>query len=441
MSGVAVIAPPKRRLSRETRLLFVTIVVSVATLWVLARIRFTDEAGRSNPIAPVLTQLAPPPVFDQLSAAMFQVQSRIAALLIGIDVTSSPRSIARGPQHSVTALRIDRESAAALLNGAVIRQEVDLAPGIGVTAHDPASGLALLRVVSGSAPDAFVPATATWSPRQPQSARYLVAGELASGEISGRPVFVGSIEAMTSRIWGDLVWGLPPATDVRPGTFMFTTDGVLAGVVSDIDDRLVVVPPETLRIAVERLRGQGLKEYGQLGVAAQALTPAVSSITRAPLGVVVAWVDPKGPAAGQLDVGDVIVAIGDEPLSTYEHWLAVSARLGVGQTIAVRVQRGNQVRTVTLAAGPIPASAESAPLGLTMRRIADDGSEILNVTPGSAAAHAGLLPGDVITLIGDRKAPTPAVVERVFAAAPPDRPILVAVTRNAAHRVLALEKR
>jgi hypothetical protein len=436
---VDVIPPQKRRLTRETRLLFVTIAVSVAALWVLARIRFADAPGPPNPITPVLTQLAPTPVFDQLSAAMVQVQSRMSSLLVGVDVTKSPLSIGHDSQSGVTALRIDGDSAIAMFNGELIRQDVDLAPGIAVTGHDPASGLTLLRVVS-SAPTTYIPATATWSPRQPQSARYLVAGELASGEISARPVFVASIEAMTSRLWADLVWGLPAATDVRPGSFMFTTDGVLAGLVSDIDGRLVIVPPETLRSAVDRLVAQGPREYGQLGIAAQALTPAVSSSTRVPIGVVVTWVDPKGPAAGRLDVGDVIVSIADEPLSTYEHWRAVSARLGVGQTIAVRVQRGSQVRTEGLTA--VAATArEPVPLGLTLRRVQEVGSEVVSVGPGSTAGQAGLLPGDVITLFGDRKAPAPAVIERVFATASTDRPILVAVTRNGSHHVLALEKR
>ncbi len=63
------------------------------------------------------------------------------------------------------------------------------------------------------------------------------------------------------------------------------------------------------------------------------------------------------------------------------------------------------------------------------------------MTPGSAAAAAGIRPGDLITVFGDRQRPTPAEVRGLFAAAPPERPLLVAVTRGAEHHVLAIERR
>lgn len=434
---MAVVAPTRRRLSRETRLLLVTMVLSLATLWVLARIRFSVPVA-PNPIAPVLTQLAPPPVFDQLTAAIVQVQGRIAPLLVGIDVRSFGAD--RDRSRTVTALRIDNESVVAMLNGSVIRDDVDVGSTGDVVAHDPASGLTLLSAPANPAPDSYVPPTAAWSPRQPQAPRYLMAGEIRLGEVATRPIFIGPIEAMTSRIWSDVVWGLSDSTGLRPGTFLFTTEGVLAGLVSDIDGRLVIVPAETLALSVARLRSEGHREYGWLGIEAQPLTPAVSSSTHAPLGVIVTWVDADGPAAGLLDPGDVIIAIGDEPLSTHEHWRAVAARVGIGQKVAIRVQRGGQVRDVELESAPRAHNRRPDALGLTMRRI-ESGSEIVEVAPGSVAADAGLLPGDVITLIADRTAPTPAIVQRVFAAAPPDRPTLVAVTRNAAHHVMALEKR
>ena len=48
----------------------------------------------------------------------------------------------------------------------------------------------------------------------------------------------------------------------------------------------------------------------------------MASGTGAQAGVVVTWVDPQGPAAGHLAATDVIEAIDDESLFTYEHWRA-----------------------------------------------------------------------------------------------------------------------
>jgi S1-C subfamily serine protease len=58
----------------------------------------------------------------------------------------------------------------------------------------------------------------------------------------------------------------------------------------------------------------------------------------------------------------------------------------------------------------------------------------------SAAERAGLHAGDLITLIGDRRALTPGQVTQAFAALPAGRPLLVAITRGNAHRMLALER-
>ena len=76
-------------LSRETRLLLITILASLTALWVLARLRFADKPLAADPLTPVLTQLAPPPVFDQLSSAVLQAGSRLAPVLMGIQLPPS----------------------------------------------------------------------------------------------------------------------------------------------------------------------------------------------------------------------------------------------------------------------------------------------------------------------------------------------------------------
>ena len=183
--------------------------------------------------------------------------------------------------------------------------------------------------------------------------------------------------------------------------------------------------------------------YGRLGVQMQGLPPGALLPGGDAEGVVVMEVDPQGPAAGRLAVGDVVLAVHGAPTASYEHWLASTARVAVGETVPLSVARGDTAETVTLtaAAAPQPAAATPPALGLTMRAVPRRGSEVLRVEPGSAAAHAGIETGDVIVNLGGRPAPAPAEVSRIFAAATSDWPLIATLARGATHRVLVLEKR
>ena len=185
----------------------------------------------------------------------------------------------------------------------------------------------------------------------------------------------------------------------------------------------------------------GRREYGRLGVETQSLPPGVLLPGGVEEGVVVTEVDPRGPAASQLKIGDVIVAVDGVAAASYEHWLARTARLAVGETVQLRVARGDTVATVMVtAAAPEAAVTKPRPLGLDMRALPRRGVEVLRVEPGSAAAQAGIEPGDVIVSFGGRPAPRPADVRQVFAAATSDRSLIVTLARGAAHRVLVVEK-
>ena len=63
--------------SRDTRLLLGIVLASIALLWVLARIRFPDRVPTSNPVPPVLAQLAPPSPLDEIAESVAQLQPRL----------------------------------------------------------------------------------------------------------------------------------------------------------------------------------------------------------------------------------------------------------------------------------------------------------------------------------------------------------------------------
>jgi S1-C subfamily serine protease len=304
-------------------------------------------------------------------------------------------------------------------------------------ARDAASGLALLRV-----PPANVPALAQWTPLRLQAPRFLVAADMTADGVSLRPVFVGAMTSVTAPGWRSPLWGLPQ-TVLRTGTFVFTIDGLLAGVTVDAGGQAAIVPAQTLFAAASRLEQQDVPDTltGDVGLRVAPVTPQIAAATHATSGVVVTWVDPQGPGANVVAVGDVIEALNDTPTPSPAYWDAQIAPLLAGDQVRLTIRRKNEVVGVPLVARPLTDAVRERPLGLVMRSVRGSGVEVVRVEPNSAAARAGLQVGDLVTLFGDVQRPTPAQVARTFAEASADRPILLAVTRGDTHTVLTLEKR
>jgi S1-C subfamily serine protease len=68
------------------------------------------------------------------------------------------------------------------------------------------------------------------------------------------------------------------------------------------------------------------------------------------------------------------------------------------------------------------------------------GTEVTRVVHGSASEAAGIAAGDLITAIGNISAPTPAQIASAFEAIDNGGLLIVAVSRDGAHRVLALQR-
>lgn len=422
---------PRPRVSRETRLLLATVLISLAALWVLARMRFPDRPVTANPVPPLLTQLEPQPVFDDLASEVFQLEPRIVPALVGLGVQ---RAGAGGGfvLDVVPAMRFQNERAVALL-GTAPYSTID---GASFIARDAGSGLAVVNVPPSSASPPFV-----WLPQRLQYPRYMIATAVSAAGVSLRPVFIGPLLATDSPVWSAPVWTIPPEVVLPAGTFIFTTSGAIVGLVFEEAHGTVIVPADTVLAAAERLLTVEQKEGGTLGVDVQALTPAIGAAAAVSSGVVVTWVDPQGPAAGKLAPTDIVEALGGDAMSTPAHWRARVSRITSEETVTVRIRRGGETVEVELVAAAAAAAPEDRPtLGLTLRARPRVGAEITGVEQGSIAARAGLQVGDLITRIGEVAAPAPAAVNGAFAALPPDGAVLAAVTRGDRHLVVALVK-
>jgi S1-C subfamily serine protease len=170
----------------------------------------------------------------------------------------------------------------------------------------------------------------------------------------------------------------------------------------------------------------------------------LAAATDTTAGVVVAWVDPDGPAAGVLEFGDVIERVNGQPVNTTRTFGILEARAPPGTSVTVRVfHQGEYLETVIVATSATPPEdpEQAARLGLVLRPRAGSGAEIVSIEDATAASRADLLAGDLITSIGNQARPTPAQVRRAYAEAGDGTWLLVGVRRGERRLVVALEKR
>jgi S1-C subfamily serine protease len=180
-----------------------------------------------------------------------------------------------------------------------------------------------------------------------------------------------------------------------------------------------------------------------LGVGVQPVSAALAPVLGVDSGVVVTAVDPGGPAADDLAPTDVIVTIDGRAIESIDSWHARVLRLAAGDTVSLGVRSGGENRNVQITAVPAaPTAAEPAThtLGLQLAPVANSGSRVLRVEPGSRGAATSLQPGDVITAVGRQSAPTPSDIARAFAAVSPGGALIIAFTRGQDHHLAAIHK-
>jgi hypothetical protein len=396
----------------------------VVALWVLARVRYPDRPAVSNAVPPLLTQLAPRATLTELAAESAQLRDRLGSALL---------SYAQG--SPAAALRIRDDTAITWLPDEVRSWHGEDAAA-GVVTLDRASGLAVVKVDPAGPVATPVP----WTPRELGAPRYLLASIASGDAVALRPVFVAALQAVEAPAWSGPVWLAHPDANLSPGTFVFTTAAEIAGLVVPHERGTAIVPAQALFAHANRLLGRMTRPPGSIGVEAEWLTRDLAAATGARTGVVVSWIDPRGPAADGLVVGDVIEAADGQWVESLGQWTAKTARLSEGDRIVLGVRRQGEWRDVQLLAAPMQGPGAPAVLGLQLRSVAGAGTEVVQVERLSAGEAAGLLPGDVITRLGTIDAPTPAQMRQVFASTRPGDAVLIAFARGSTPRVAALRK-
>jgi S1-C subfamily serine protease len=226
------------------------------------------------------------------------------------------------------------------------------------------------------------------------------------------------------------------------GTALFRVDGGFIGLGAPDDGGFVVVPAALLAAAAARLESGGSIVPSTIGVEVDDMDAPLREATGAGAGVVVTHVRADGPSAKALEPGDAIVRVGGREVKSIRDYGDVVGALPPGARVNVDVLRRGRSVTAAIVPARVAPPASRAPdgLGLDMRAVNGEGSHVVLVSPGSAAAQAGLQPGDVITRIDGDEAPTPAAIEAAFRRAKKGASLIVGVRRGARHLVMVLGK-
>jgi hypothetical protein len=407
------------RLPRETRRLLIAALVALLSIWALARVRFPDRPANPNPVAPLLSQLAPRMRFEDLASQLAAMRPRVATVLHPL--------VDGGP----TALRVRDGVSLAMLGD---NQTVTTPAGT-VRAVDRASGLVVIETAVANPASPLT----LWSPDRLDQPRYLIAAVAGRNGVRLLPVLTAGLVPASNPVWPGSIWTLAGDANMPPGSFVFTEDAQFVGLAWEGDGARAIVPAATLIAETDRLLATGAHRAGWLGLDVSALTAALSRVTGSSTGVVVSWVDGRGPSSGSLLIGDVIETVDGAAVRSPLEWQALERRLAIDGVVQLVVRRQRAVRDVSLKAAAPPRRARRITLGLDLLPV-NDGSQVLIVEAGSIAYDAGLRRGDVIVHAGPVNAPSPDELQRLFASSRPGQPLLIAVSREGTHHVMTLEK-
>ena len=300
-----------------------------------------------------------------------------------------------------------------------------------VLGSDRDADLAVLRVATGGEPLAAVPLAGA---RDDGRARQLYMGEtvlaignpfglahtVTSGVLSGRGRSVPSER-------GELVFTdfLQTDASINPGNSggpLVNLEGEVIGIntaiVSGAAGIGFAIPSErALRVVEDLLR------YGELrpvwtGLKLLTVSPELARRADLPSlhGALVRRVVPGSPAerAGLVE-GDLLVAIGGEPIQAREDLTTALYSIPLGTPVALEVLRGDERRTLRLV-GETPEEGQGLDLLAEVVGIELETTRerlvVTRVRPGSPAAQRGLRPGDVVLAANGQRATGLEVVGR-----------------------------
>lgn len=194
------------------------------------------------------------------------------------------------------------------------------------------------------------------------------------------------------------------------------------------------IPINLVKKLIPELKENGQVSRSWIGVSIRGVTPELAKGLgmKRPLGAMVAQVVDGGPAAkGGLQPGDVIVSFDGREIKEASQLPLLASFAGAGNKVPLEVIRDGKLKKLTVqleelpgektaAASPVQKKNEeqAGKLGLTIDDLTPSirqqakidskqrGVYVLRVFPMSAAAEAGIMPGDVIVEVNGKAVQT-----------------------------------
>jgi serine protease Do len=256
------------------------------------------------------------------------------------------------------------------------------------------------------------------------------------------------------------------------GGALVDADGRLVGINTAILSRSggnqgigFAVPTNLARDVMQSLIKDGHVTRGYLGITIQDVTPALAKEfkLKEKSGALVSDVTPRSPAekAG-LKSGDLLVEFNGKPVADSRHLKLEVARTHPGQTVPVKILRDGASKTIEVAVKTLPGTEQLAKAeksgedtgtlnGVGVANLDDrtrqqfdvpknvTGAVITEVKPDSAAAEAGLKPGDVIQEINRKHVPDAATAVQLTENAS-DKTTLLRIWRDGGSRFVVVDE-
>ena len=250
---------------------------------------------------------------------------------------------------------------------------------------------------------------------------------------------------------------------------LLSSDGMVVGVTSAILSPSggsvglgFAIPAETVQSVVAELEAHGHVSRGYLGIQVQAMTPALAQALLgrdSAVGALITAVEPQGPSAEALHVGDVLLSIGATPV-TFATMGKVVVRLTPGTTVQASVVRAGVEQPIALTIAQLPdpppdplhaggrdtwvpnlelgVANTTAEIRTALKAQGEvSGLIVTQLRPNGPGALAGLKIGDLITHAGSKHLQD--VADLATVSKPSSRlPLLLRVVRDGSPGFIAV---
>jgi len=260
---------------------------------------------------------------------------------------------------------------------------------------------------------------------------------------------------------------------INPGNSggpLFNLESEVVGINSQIYTRSggfmglsFAIPMKVALEVADQLKDQGRVSRGWLGVAIQDVNRdlAESFGLKKPQGALVANVDPEGPGAkGGLMAGDIILQVNEQIINTSSDLPPAVGRIrpntkgeflvlrnGSRKTLTIKVgERADEIqlssasdtKSAPILADRLGLKVEVIPAGLKEKWSVNNGVQVVEVSPESAAATAGIRRGDLLVSIASKDIVSPNQFAKLVEELAADQTIAVRLVRRGSPLFVAL---